>query len=391
MTVSLNLDQTPDHLAPLTVAQDEQHGPVIHVLVVNNMPNKAATEEDACRFFGSLPGNYRLTFVLPSERWPDNLTERHALEMGYAERKADGMLALRPVSQDLVRANDIILQTGAPIETRKSNSEIKPSFDANCRIMDWARIEDKINIQWCWSGMVGLQHQHGIEPRIPLQGGSFKPLSEMTHKDCPKKIYGNTRLRLSDDTAPFVGADEITLPISRAAYYGNEQFEGSPLTLVASDDKTGPAILSDIANKTIICLNHPEYASSTLLFEYVRDASQTLKKDRLANPGTTDSFPHPMAKNYPLDVPRKELVIHAVHMQHALEQRGLSHDAPDNYPLLDGIQQARIQKNYVRQGAAVFAHLFAQMGLIEYHPPQPVGQRFNSTAEWLAHNRAAAG
>lgn len=345
MSVSLATPHPAPHLDGLVVPAATQKHP-LKVLVVNNMPNKADTENDACRFFGSLAGDYHLAFTLPGNRRPANLSLDHAALMQY-----------RPALEADIAKADIVLLTGSPVETR-CYGDIE-SYAANAEITDLALKHKKLLIGWCWGGMAALHHLHGIEQDVPVRQGADLTLSDFALGGADaRKIYGLFPQHLVDDYAEN-GDTELQLPVSRRARYRAEQFAGTGLAIISGDPESGPGILWDASRKLLVCLNHPEYARDTLLYEYVRDGAELLKQNQIPYPAAAGG-------QYPdfLNLDRKNLVVHAVLVHAALEGRNIAHPEPANYPLLDGFAQRAAQKAYAENAGTLFNTLLAEGGLV---------------------------
>ncbi len=345
MSVSLATPNPTPHLDGLVVPASMQ-AHALKVVIVNNMPNKADTEADACRFFGSLTGNYHLNFTLPGNRRPTNLSLEHAALMQYhAARETD------------IADADIVLLTGSPVATQRY-TDIE-SYAANAEIVDWARKHNKFLIGWCWGGMALVHHLYGIEQNITLQNGGDLPLSQFVNTgEQPRKIYGLFQQELSGDYAESC-SEPLHLPVSRRARYYAEQFANTGFEIISNNAEAGPGILWDVGRKIVVCLNHPEYARDTLLYEYVRDGADLLKQN---------SIPYPAAAGgtYPnfLNLDRKNLVVHAVLVHAALEGNNIAHPEPANYPLLDGFAQRAAQKSYAENAGNLFNTLLAEGGLV---------------------------
>ncbi len=345
MTVTLSITDIPPHLAGL--AQAGVGEKPLRVLVINNMPNKPETEEDACRFFGSLAGNYRLTFRLPGDRWPKNLTAEHAGLMGYAE-----------ASEHDIEKADIVLLTGAPIGAKRyDEGEVRYSYQANTAILDLAQKHRKFIIGWCWGGMATVRHLLGFEQNLKVANGEYRTPATLKAFDAPQKIYGVYKQQFGPDYQ-HLDHGSYEVPLSRLGRYRAEQFEGTGFNVVLHDDVGGPGLLVNHARRILLCFDHPEYAHSTLLYEYVRDGRLKLHERNLT---------YSLMDKYPLNagVPRDQLIAHAILIQEAFRLADIPHAAPVNYDLFNSYDRLTQQQAYVQNSAAIFNALFEEAGLLD--------------------------
>lgn len=220
----------------------------LHILILNLMPTKEATETQLLRLLGNSPLQLEVDLMQAATHVAKNTSKEHLLQFYQTfeeikERRYDGMII-----------------TGAPVE--QMAFEEVDYWEELCRIMDWAQTHVYSTMYICWGAQAGLYHLHGI-PKHPI----------------PKKLSGIFRHRPLYSNHPLTrGFDEtFFMPHSRHTEVRQEDILRDPsLQLLAVSDTAGAAIIMSSNGREVYVTGHCEYDRLTLADEYERDRRRGL-------------------------------------------------------------------------------------------------------------------
>ncbi|QIB70507.1 homoserine O-succinyltransferase [Aminipila butyrica] len=215
----------------------------LRILMVNLMPDKAATETQLARVLANSPLQVELTLVRMGTHDAKNVLEEY-LEMFYKtfeeirEERFDGMIL-----------------TGAPVETLEF--EEVDYWEELCAIMEYAKTHVYSSMFICWGAQAGLYYHYGIQK---------KPLKE--------KIFGVFEHKVLRPHTPLVrGFDDVFwAPHSRYTQVLRSELEAhDEIRILAESEEAGPHILATDNGRQIFVIGHQEYDRETLGLEYYRD------------------------------------------------------------------------------------------------------------------------
>ena len=218
----------------------------LHVLLLNLMPTKIATETQIMRKLSNTPLQIEVDLLQTASHEAKNVSEQH-LETFYTtfdqikDRRYDGMII-----------------TGAPVELL--DFEDVDYWDELCRIMDWAAENVHSTLHICWGAQAGIYHHYGI-PKFEL----------------PQKLFGVFEHTLVKPSSPLVRGfnDRFWAPHSRHTEVHAEDIEKHPdLELIAVSDEAGVYIAKSTDSRNFFVFGHPEYDTDTLMAEYRRDIAK---------------------------------------------------------------------------------------------------------------------
>ena len=218
----------------------------LHVLLLNLMPTKIATETQILRKLSNTPLQIEVELLQTASHTAKNVSEQH-LESFYTtfdqikDRRYDGMII-----------------TGAPVELL--DFEDVDYWDELCRIMDWAAENVHSTLHICWGAQAGIYRHYGV-PKFEL----------------PQKLFGVFEHKLVKPTSPLVRGfnDLFMAPHSRHTEVHAEDIEAHPdLELIAVSDEAGVYIAKSTDSRNFFVFGHPEYDTDTLMKEYERDIAQ---------------------------------------------------------------------------------------------------------------------
>lgn len=221
----------------------------LKLLILNLMPNKNETETQLIRLLGNTPLQVEVTLLMTKTYQPKNTPVEH-LENFYCsfdqieKRKFDGMII-----------------TGAPVE-HLAFEEVH-YWQELTTIMDYAKENVTSVIYICWGAQAGLYYHYGI-PKYPL----------------PEKMFGIFKHRVVKPGVELLRGfdDEFYIPHSRHTEIKEEDIKGCPeLEILATSEEAGVAIVATRDKRQIFITGHPEYDSTTLQKEYLRDLNKGLK------------------------------------------------------------------------------------------------------------------
>lgn len=220
----------------------------LHILMLNLMPEKIATETQIARLIGNTPLQVELELLQTATHKASHTAEEHMLAFyktfdEVRDKKFDGMII-----------------TGAPVE--QMDFEKVDYWPELCEIMDWSRSHVTSTLHICWGAQAGLYHFFGI-PKYRLE----------------KKLFGVFPHRLDYTRSMlFRGYDDVfCVPHSRHTTTRREDIEAHPeLRILASSPEAGVFCCMTDRGRQIFVMGHSEYDADTLGREYRRDVNSGL-------------------------------------------------------------------------------------------------------------------
>ena len=215
----------------------------LHILILNLMPTKVATETQLARMLGNTPLQVELELLQVRSHEAKNVSQRH-------------MLAFYKTF-DQVRHNkyDGMVITGAPVEHLPF--EEVDYWEELCEIMEWSKRHVHSTFHICWGAQAGLYYHYGIN-KVPLD----------------KKLFGVFPHRVERRSSIlFRGFDDVFMvPHSRYTTILREDVEAVPaLKILAASKEAGIYALATDQGRQVLVTGHSEYDPDTLEREYLRD------------------------------------------------------------------------------------------------------------------------
>ena len=220
----------------------------LHILLLNLMPTKVATETQLARVLGNTPLQVELELVQVSSHKSKNTSEEHMLAFyktfdEVADQYFDGMII-----------------TGAPVE--QMPFEEVTYWDELCRIMEWTKTHVHSTFHICWGAQAGLYYHFGID-KVPLEKKMFGVFPH-------RVVYKNPILLRGFD-------DEFYVPHSRHTSIRREDVAAVPeIKILAESEEAGLYAMQTAGGKQVFITGHSEYDWDTLNREYVRDKNAGL-------------------------------------------------------------------------------------------------------------------
>jgi homoserine O-succinyltransferase len=120
----------------------------LHILLLNLMPTKVATETQLARVLGNTPLQVELELLQVKSHESKNVSQQHMLSFyktfdQVRDNKYDGMVI-----------------TGAPVEHLPF--EQVDYWDELCQIMAWSKSHVHSTFHICWGAQAGLYYHYGI-------------------------------------------------------------------------------------------------------------------------------------------------------------------------------------------------------------------------------------
>jgi len=216
----------------------------MQVAILNLMPNKIETEVQILRMLSNTPLQINVEFVRIHANVSKNTPKEH-LENFYhlfddiKHKKYDGLII-----------------TGAPLALL-DYSEV--SFWAKiCEIFDWAETNVTSTMFSCWAAHAALYHYHGLNRNL---------------RD--KKLFGvYQHYPLNKKEELTRGFDEsFNVPHSRYGYIHQVDYQGvDTLNILAQSTDAGVYLVASKNKRQVYLTGHPEYDTTTLAEEYLRDS-----------------------------------------------------------------------------------------------------------------------
>ncbi|MBO7564270.1 MAG: homoserine O-succinyltransferase [Clostridiales bacterium] len=238
----------------------------LHLLILNLMPNKIATETQLLRALSNSPLQVNIDLLYTASYHPKHTATEHLVK--FYETFAD--------VKD--RFYDGMIITGAPVELMEF--EEVAYWKELCEIMDWSKTHVYSTLHICWGAQAGLYHHYGI-PKYNLPAKVFGVFPHSMTYTKPVKL--------------FRGFDDVFyVPHSRHTEVRKSDIERHPnLRILSESEECGVYAVSDLSGRQIFITGHSEYDVNTLRDEYFRDVNKGL--------------PIEVPKNYfPDDDPTKE-------------------------------------------------------------------------------------
>ncbi len=238
----------------------------LHLLILNLMPNKIATETQLLRALSNSPLQVNIDLLYTASYHPKHTATEHLVKFyetfdDVKNRFYDGMII-----------------TGAPVELMEF--EEVAYWQELCDIMDWSKTHVYSTLHICWGAQAGLYHHYGI-PKYNLDKKMFGVFEHSMTYTKPVKLF-----RGFDDY--------FYVPHSRHTEVRKSDIERHPnLRILSESEESGVYAVSDLSGRQIFITGHSEYDVNTLRDEYFRDLNKGL--------------PIEVPKNYfPNDDPSKE-------------------------------------------------------------------------------------
>lgn len=221
----------------------------LHLLILNLMPNKIATETQLLRALSNSPLQVNIDLLYTASYHPKHTTTEHLVK--FYETFAD--------VQD--RFYDGMIITGAPVELM--DFEEVAYWKELCEIMEWSKTHVYSTLHICWGAQAGLYYHYGI-PKYNL----------------PAKVFGvfEHSMTYTKPVKLFRGFDDFFyVPHSRHTEVRKEDIERNPsLRILSESDECGVYAVSDLSGRQIFITGHSEYDVNTLRDEYFRDVNKGL-------------------------------------------------------------------------------------------------------------------
>ena len=221
----------------------------LHLLILNLMPNKIATETQLLRALSNSPLQVNIDLLYTASYHPKHTATEHLMKFyetfdDVKERFYDGMII-----------------TGAPVELMEF--EDVAYWKELCEIMDWSKTHVYSTLHICWGAQAGLYHHYGI-PKYNLDKKMFGVFEHSMTYTKPVKLF-----RGFDDY--------IYVPHSRHTEVRKEDIERHPnLRILSESEESGVYAVSDLSGRQIFITGHSEYDVNTLRDEYFRDKNKGL-------------------------------------------------------------------------------------------------------------------
>ncbi len=217
----------------------------LHILMLNLMPTKVATETQIARLIGNTPLQVELELLQTASH-----VSRHT--------SADHMLSFYKTFGDVkARRFDGMIITGAPVE--KLPFEQVDYWTDLADFMDHTKRNVFSTVHICWGAQAGLYHHYGIQKTV------------MDHK--LSGVFPHTLLHKSYDN-PFTRGfdDRFLVPHSRYTMLDIDAIKANDNLEILDDSYfAGPHIIASKDGRQVFLNGHWEYDRGTLMKEYERD------------------------------------------------------------------------------------------------------------------------
>ncbi len=220
----------------------------LHILMLNLMPTKIATETQIARLIGNTPLQVELELLQTATHKAKHTSPEHMLAFyktfdEVKHRKFDGLII-----------------TGAPVEHMEF--EVVEYWEELCEIMEWSKTHVTSTFHICWGAQAGLYYHYGIK-KYPLD----------------KKLFGVFGHKLDYARSMLVRGfdDEFWVPHSRHTTVLREDIDAIPeLKIIASSEEAGVFLVMTDRGRQVFVTGHTEYDADTLEREYLRDKNAGL-------------------------------------------------------------------------------------------------------------------
>jgi len=220
----------------------------LHILLLNLMPTKIATETQLARMLSNTPLQVEMELLQVRSHESKNVSQEHMLAFyktfdQVRDNKYDGMVI-----------------TGAPVEHLPF--EEVDYWDELCEIMEWSKSHVHSTFHICWGAQAGLYYHYGVE-KIPLEA----------------KLFGVFRHQVERKSSIlFRGFDDVFMvPHSRHTTIRRSDVEAiEGMKILASSEEAGIYAMATDQGRQVFITGHSEYDANTLEKEYLRDKNAGL-------------------------------------------------------------------------------------------------------------------
>ncbi len=219
----------------------------MQVAILNLMPNKIETEVQILRMLSNTPLQINIEFVRIHANESKNTPTEH-LENFYC------------LFDDIKHKQyDGLIITGAPLALL-DYAEVN-FWDKICEVFDWAENNVTSTMFSCWAAHAALYHHYGLNRQLRQQKLSG--------------IYQH--YPLDNKEALTRGFDEtFNVPHSRYGYIEKAKYQGiDALNILAQSDEAGVYLVASKNKRQVYLTGHPEYDTSTLHEEFIRDSKKS--------------------------------------------------------------------------------------------------------------------
>jgi len=224
----------------------------LHILLLNLMPNKIATETQLLRVLSNSPIQVDIDLIYTASYQPKNTAVEHLTKFyeTFEDVKAkyyDGMII-----------------TGAPVEMMDFvEVAYWPELS---EIMAWSTTHVYSTLHICWGAQAGLYYHYGVQKYT-----------------CEKKVFGifSHSMTYTKPVKLFRGFDDVFwVPHSRHTEIRRGDIMDNPkLRLLSESEECGVYAVSDLRGRQIFVTGHSEYDAFTLRDEFERDRAKGLDID----------------------------------------------------------------------------------------------------------------
>ena len=222
---------------------------MLHIAILNLMPNKRETEEHLLSLLEHSNIPFVVTFLY---------AETHNTKSAEFEYIKENYSTFSKIKNQQF---DGLIVTGAPVELIEF--ENVDYWNELKEIFDWTKTNVKSSFFICWASQAALYHFYGI-PKYKLS----------------QKMFGIFEHSIPNPDFPLMKnfKDKILIPQSRHTEIRFQDVEKiSELQILAISEKAGISIVSDKFGKQIFASGHSEYPQLRLKFEYERDLAKGLE------------------------------------------------------------------------------------------------------------------
>ncbi len=218
----------------------------MQVAILNLMPNKIETEVQILRMLSNTPLQINVEFVRIHKNISKNTPKEH-LDNFYC------------LFDDIKHKQyDGLIITGAPLALL-DYSEVS-FWDKICEVFDWADKNVTSTMFSCWAAHAAMYHHYGLNRHLRQQKLSG--------------VYQHYPLNSKEELTR--GFDEsFNVPHSRYGYINQTDYESiDELNILAQSNDAGVYLVASKNKRQVYLTGHPEYDSSTLHEEYLRDSKK---------------------------------------------------------------------------------------------------------------------
>ena len=218
----------------------------MQVAILNLMPNKIETEVQILRMLSNTPLQINVEFVRIHANESKNTPTEH-LENFYC------------LFDDIKHKQyDGLIITGAPLALM-DYSQVK-FWDKICEVFDWAEKNVTSTMFSCWAAHAALFHHYGINRKLRKQ--KLSGVYKHTPLDSKESLTRNFD-------------ESFNVPHSRYGYIEKADYESvEQLQILAESDDAGVYLVASKNKQQVYLTGHPEYDTSTLHEEYLRDSKK---------------------------------------------------------------------------------------------------------------------